>query len=227
MLFFRGKRSYHPLPPKIIVDGLLQYQSELDRQYTKVLRAQGRMLECVAELDRLLGSRQPEQQPTALPASREGIGRYLAGSWFLYDCHSYLMQREPEWLHYVTGLHFDRVRTLDRMVTFKLEKQSPGYVKGDEMATRDALCDMEEHGHALQGVFHSHRMKGSGAVNPSMIDRAHQERLERGHYPVISGIFSEDGYIRFFALERTFQIQTYGKGVEQIEEHLFKLTEVP
>lgn len=98
-------------------------------------------------------------------------------------------------------------------------------MRGVEAATRDVLCDLAEVGHALHGVFHSHRMQGPRSVTPSAVDRRHQERLERSGYPVVPAIFSDDGYVRFFTLVQPFTLEVYGKGVEQHDSQLFRLTD--
>lgn len=215
------KKHYpnHPIAPKELIQSLLHYQDLLDRRQGQFDDALSLTQVFICQLATILGLEIPKPV-----LSKDGEITYRVGSWFLNDCHKFLTQKEPEWMHYVTGLNVSGVRTLDRMVAFKLEKQSAGYVKGDEEATRDALWDLTEFGHALHGVFHSHRMRG--LPTPSGIDIAHQERLERGRYPVVSAIFSEDGYIRFFTLKQPFNVEIYGKGVDEVGEHAFKLTKV-
>lgn len=135
--------------------------------------------------------------------------KYLIGSWFLYDSFNYCTQssalgdsstRGYEWMHFATGVMVDNVRTIERIVTFPFAKQSPVYVEGDPLATRDVLIKMSEYGYALHAVCHSHPGVGVAATRPSSIDRDHQERLERGGYPVVSCIYSRDGFVRFFPM---------------------------
>lgn len=133
---------------------------------------------------------------------------YLVGSWFLYESfryctqpttHTGLAEGEYEWMHYATGLVVEGIRTIERVVTFPLVKQSAVYVEGDSMATRDVLIQMSEYGYALHAVCHSHPGTGIEATHPSGIDLDHQDRLQRGGYPVISCIYSRDGFARFFS----------------------------
>lgn len=42
------------------------------------------------------------------------------GAYFLRSCHRYLTQREPEWMHYVTGLKLGDIYTLEQAFTFPL-----------------------------------------------------------------------------------------------------------
>jgi len=114
---------------------------------------------------------------------------------------------------------------IERIVTFPFAKQSPGYVEGDHLATRDVLIQMSEYGYVLHAVCHSHPGRGAGATHPSGIDISHQERLERGGYPVVSCIYSRDGFARFFTVGVPFEIEVYGQGVEHCGENIFHLTE--
>lgn len=155
------------------------------------------------------------------------VPTYATSSWFLYDCYEYLMRKEPEDMFFVTGLRMDNLLTLDRIVPFTIEKQTSVYVKGQNISSHKVLIQMDEdYGHKLHGWFHSHPGRGAGATHPSGTDRNHQERLERGGYPVIGAIFVNDGFIRLFSLEREFETVVYGKGVEKIDDRLYRLSQV-
>jgi hypothetical protein len=225
MLFRRRAAVDSPnLNPRRALDELMTFERQIEARRAELLNACALAERSAAALRQLLGH--PVSAPKEADAEASASTSYVAGSWFLYDCHTYLTQRQPEWLHYVTGVRVQGVRTLDRIVGFALAEQSMTYVRGDEEASRDALCDIAERGHFLHGAFHSHRAKGPGSISPSQTDIRHQERLERGRYPVVSAIFSEDGYIRFFTLHRPFAVAIFGTGVEQIDDALFKLTAI-
>lgn len=225
MTIFLGRRHLrHPMPPKALLADVLQYQKQLDQRYEQILEVQARTQQFLSDVANIIGA--ADGQQLEVLESGHAARDYLVGSWFLHRCHEYLVQGEPEWMLYVTGVCINGVHTLDQMATFPFEKQSAGYVKGDQAFARDVLLDMAEMGHRLQAVYHSHRLTGPNAVSPSAIDKAHQERLERGGYPVVSAIFSEDGYIRFFTIDQPFKVHLYGKGVDQVEEYLFKLATV-
>jgi hypothetical protein len=116
------------------------------------------------------------------------------------------------------------VRLLDRLVPVKIAYQSAGGIRLSEAGLQEALIDLHEDGHALHGVFHSHRMHGPGGAHPSQIDMDTQEHiLEAACYPAIQAIFTDDGFIRFFSFKRPFEIEVFGKGVEHVEPSLFKL----
>jgi hypothetical protein len=99
------------------------------------------------------------------------------------------------------------------------------YARSNLISTRDALARMDRFGYQLTGVFHSHPGTGKGSVLPSGTDEKNQRKLEQAGYRCISGIFSRDGWIRFFTLNNPFKVAVKGKGVEHVEENLFRLTE--
>jgi len=151
---------------------------------------------------------------------------YTVSSWFLHNCFQYLVQRDVESLHFVTGVQRGGMFTLDKMVTFAMSLQTPVSAKGEIGSTHKALLEMERYGHKLHACFHSHPGKGATATSPSSVDFDFQARLEKGGYPAIGGIFSRDGYFRVFSLDRPFQINVFGKGVERIDDTVYHLTEV-
>lgn len=154
-------------------------------------------------------------EPPLVPA-------YLAGSLFLRDCYRYLVQGKPEWMHAVTGTQSTHIRTLDRMILLEPAQQSIAGVTARPEAVFEALIELYQHGHALHAVFHSHRF--AGIPRPSAVDWALQERLDRGGYPTIQCIFSEDGYLTWFAGQQPFRLQIFGKGMEQIDEYVWRFS---
>ncbi|MFC1865144.1 hypothetical protein ACFLYB_00310 [Chloroflexota bacterium] len=151
---------------------------------------------------------------------------YTVSSWFLHSCFQYLVKKDVESLHFVTGVQFGNTFTLDKMVTFEISHQSPISAKGDIVSTHRALIDMERYGHKLHACFHSHPGQGQRATFPSSIDLDYQARLESGGYAAIGGIFSRDGYFRVFSCKSPLQIIVFGKGAEKINDRVYRLTEV-
>lgn len=161
----------------------------------------------------------------AKPADDSGL-MYLVGSLFLYDCFSTLVQGLDERMHYVTGLRLAGLLTLDRIVEFELEAASPVSAVGDAASSHAELIRLDRFGHRLHGLFHRHPGKGKEATMPSKVDLDTQSRQERGKYPVIGAIFTEDGYVRFFSGRNQFDLILYGEGVERVEENTYRLTEI-
>ena len=88
--------------------------------------------------------------------------------------------------------------------------------------TRIAVS-LHEHGQALHAIFHSHRF--TGPPHPSGTDDRLQRIIEEGGYPAIQAVFSEDGYVRFFARQRKFAVEVHGKGVKSVERDLFRIVQ--
>lgn len=158
----------------------------------------------------------------AQPAPNNGVAIYHVGTLFLRECFLYLTQGAPEFAHYVSGVRDGNSFTLDRMVNFRYARQSAAGVVGDPADTTRALLLIDRFGHRLHGWFHSHPDMGPTSYVPSGTDMQHQARLEEGGYPAIGAVFTRDGHIKFFSHHRPFQVNIYGKGVEQIDETLFR-----
>jgi proteasome lid subunit RPN8/RPN11 len=168
------------------------------------------------------GARAGQSSP---PAAGNSIPTYLISSWFLADCQRQLIDtaKGHERLHFVTGMRTDNVRTLDRMVPVALETSSAIHAAADQLAANRILIEMDEWGHSVHGLFHSHPGAGPRATHPSSTDYATHERYEQGGYPLVGAIFVKDGYVRFFSKASDFTIKIYGQGVEQVDENIFKI----
>jgi hypothetical protein len=172
-----------------------------------------RLCQEARELLKLLG---PLQVPNA----------YLVGSMFLYDSYQRLNRGPEEHLFFVTGLRLGKLLTLDHICEFKVESASRVHARGDISSSHLTLINLDNLGHRLHALFHKHPGKGIGATFPSSTDIQTQERMERGGYPVIGAVFSEDGYIRFFSANRQFMVNIYGKGVNCVDDKVFQLADL-
>lgn len=159
----------------------------------------------------------------SLEQSEESI--YLLSSLFLRDSFNLLNQREVESLHFVTGPEIGGIKVLDRIIDLELSHQTIVYAKADTEAVRKALIYLSQHNFKLLGYFHVHPGSGIFSNFPSSTDLALKELLKRGGYEALGGIFSRDGFIRFFS-SKQFKIQIYGEGVEKINEQLYHLVEI-
>lgn len=151
---------------------------------------------------------------------------YVVGSLFLYRCYQNLMRHDVEHLFYVTGSRIGNIRTLDHICEFEVEKATMVYASGSIKSTHMTLIDLEKFGHQVHALMHKHPGTGSGAIFPSTTDLQTHMRMERGGYPVIGAIFSEDGFIRLFSAKRDFEIKVYGEGVRHVEDKVFKIDKV-
>ena len=166
--------------------------------------------------------------PTSLSGAPQAAPAYVISSATLAQAHAYLTQPGPdsgmviEWMLAVTGIKQDNLRTLEHLIEVQLSTQSAGGA-GFSMSdfTRIAIT-LHEQGMALHAILHSHPT--AGPPQPSAVDWRLQDRLEQGGYPAIQAVFSQDGYIRFFA-RRPFALTVSGKGVECVDQSalLYKL----
>ena len=141
---------------------------------------------------------------------------YVLDTLFLRDCYNHLTyNKNIETYIFVTGVEFDSYYILNKIIPVKLSKQSAVYARADDADKHRVLIELDETEHKLLAMFHDHMWKGLGATSSSETDRATQERYEKSGYPMISGIFSLDGYVTFFSNNYDFNILIYGKGVEQ------------
>jgi proteasome lid subunit RPN8/RPN11 len=124
-------------------------------------------------------------------------------------------REEPEWMLAVTGVKQDNLYTLERLIEVKLANQSALAAAFDMQDFARIAVTLYEQGLALHAIFHSHRF--SGPPQPSGVDWKLQDMLDQGGYPAIQAVFSEDGYVRFFA-RRPFTVTIAGKGVECVDQ---------
>jgi len=151
---------------------------------------------------------------------------YVTSSMFLLKCHEYLMLEAPETLHFVTGIQIMNLRIMDILTKIEMNNRSLVHVEGELQSTANELIRMDMFGHFLLGIFYSHPGDGVGSISPSPTDVNTQKRYEKGGYPVVSAVFSKDGYIKFFSHKLDFEISIYGKGVKNYGDKTFQITQL-
>lgn len=165
---------------------------------------------------------------------RKGIGTwYQISSLFLRDCYYYLKAdpQQNERIHLVTGtITAEGTNVLSRMEKLKYDRQSPAYVIADKIDSHQKIISLaEDFGHYVLAVFHSHTSKGISSTTPSSIDHQFLRRMAQIGCRCLGGIFSLDGYVRFFNDNEWFDIDVYGKGTEKISDNpnykIFKINE--
>jgi hypothetical protein len=172
----------------------------------------------------------PDQQPQEVIAKSVKSRMYCMASMTIAEAYAYLTQRlaiknsEPEWMLAVSGLKHGDLYTLENLVEVRLSSQSVAQASFDMKDFTRIAVALYDHGQALHAIFHSHRFKGP--PQPSGIDHNLQRILDEGGYPAIQAVFSEDGYVRFFA-HKEFSIEIYGKGVVPLEHqtHLYRIVQ--
>jgi proteasome lid subunit RPN8/RPN11 len=189
-------------------EGILEHMLGHDMQSARLRYEKACLLSSVhQDLCHILGDPAPE---------------YIVSSLFLVQSHRVLASCPDENMLIATGKDFGPVKIIDTQVSVEVSEQSKVFVRADSDSLGKALCSLDDYGHKLLAWFHSHPGTGPASVNPSATDLDTQNRLERGGYPVVGGIFSRDGYIRFFSIKNRFSsIRIYGKLVEKKDETTF------
>ncbi len=187
----------------------------------------------LAAIQALMGEIRKSEKPSPPErvAGKRGQVTFIVDSLFLADAANYLIHRQPahslvERFHYVTGAKVaDGTYTLNHIVQVEFAEQSAVYLRVNDLSNFAALESLDYWGTPLLAHFHSHPGTGAGATHPSGIDRRFQERLERGGHIAVGGIFSQDGFLGFFAGDsRRFQIRVFGNQVKEIERNVFKVS---
>ena len=162
------------------------------------------------------------KKPKSPDAENKVEFRYQVSSLFLKDCWNYLKSdpKQNERLHFITGtVTGDGTRVLSRIEKVKYDSQSAAYVSADKMDSHQKLISLtEDHGHLLLGLFHSHMSRGAGSTMPSSTDNSFMARMDKVGCHCLGGIFSLDGYVRFFMSAKEFEIDVYGKGINLVNE---------
>lgn len=151
---------------------------------------------------------------------------YRISSWLVRDAFQYLTRLPEESLCFVAGQGVrDNSYTLERLIKVDHEIQTSSRAKAQVNSSAQALSEIDDYGASFTAHLHSHPFAGEGGTRPSNKDFKFQSSLEGGGYICIGGIFSRDGYLRFFSHDREFEVQITGSGVSRARENLFLLNE--
>ena len=128
--------------------------------------------------------------------------RYVATSLFLHRCWRYLTRTPCEDLHLATGVLLDGQFVLNELVTVPNVRRSHSGASAGPLDVREGLFLMESYGLRCGALMHSHPGRA---------------------YPLVGGIVSQDGCVRFFSNSPEVQVEVIGKKVSKIRDNLFKL----
>ena len=67
-------------------------------------------------------------------------------------------------------------------------------------------------------MAHNHVMHGLDSTRPSNVDLANQDRFVKIGWDAIGGIFSIDGYARFFSTASDFDFSLFGAGAAIVSD---------
>ena len=160
---------------------------------------------------------------TAERSNRTQQLTYVLSSIFLRECLKKLTPGEDEELYAVSGVRVGWVCIPHLLFPLEYEFSSPCGCVAKMSSSHARLHEMSEHGHTLLAMFHSHPGTGRLSVTESPTDIATQERFERSGYQAVTGIFSRDGFVRFFSNNLPFCVKVYGSGVKEVSHHVFRI----
>jgi proteasome lid subunit RPN8/RPN11 len=113
---------------------------------------------------------------------------------------------------------------MNHIIPVNYSQQSMVYLRVEDDSNINKLAQLDSWGVPLVAHFHSHPGNGPEAIYPSGIDRRFQDRLASGGHVAIGAIYSQDGYIRFFAGDDSrFQISIFGNHVKEISKNVYKI----
>jgi hypothetical protein len=204
--------------------GLVEKREKLIGQYGEAVRARKgtirlateirRTNEFLESLDRIIEENSQRQ---------DGPQRYAVSSLFLHECAKKLTSDPDEQFFFITGSEVDGVHVLDQCAEFAHQRRTRLGVVADIPSTHNLLIKLEQYGHKFLAHFHSHPGKGPGATHPSGTDENFQGRLEKGGHLALMAIFSRDGFVRFVRLDKNFELEIYGEGVENHAAGVYRL----
>jgi len=186
----------------------------------------GRLYERIYQTKEFLDTISRIQKEGCASPSIAGKPRYLISSLFLHECFKDLTADSDENFFFVTGNLVNGVYVLDQKAEFQHQKRTVGAAIGQPSSTHKLLIKLEQFGHRLLGCFHSHPGKGPQSTQPSGTDEKYQQRLEDGGHIAVAAIFSRDGYVRFFRMDKDPEIEIYGEGVERHGKNIFRLANI-
>jgi len=161
-----------------------------------------------------------------ITSSPNEVPEFKVGSEILYNAFNKLNSIKTESILYAVGNNYGNSYSIERLIELELDQSELGYAKANDKFSSKALIELEKYGTLLTCYFHAHPSKGINSNMPSDIDYSYHKRLESGKYNTIGGIFSRDGYLRFFSDKLQYKISISGKGVENVSKDVYKLTEI-
>ncbi|MHA2023348.1 MAG: hypothetical protein ACTSWQ_06775, partial [Candidatus Thorarchaeota archaeon] len=156
----------------------------------------------------------------------EDISEFSVSTELLYEAFKKATALPTESILYASGSNTGNSYSIERLVEPKLDKSEIGYASVDLEDSTKALIELEKYGSLMTCFFHAHPGSGINSNKPSATDIKTQVIYENGKFKTIGGIFSRDGYLRFFSDKLDFRVTISGKGVQYVSKNVYKLTEL-
>ncbi|CAG0986214.1 hypothetical protein PHYC_02038 [Phycisphaerales bacterium] len=157
-----------------------------------------------------------------LPHPVKPVSSFAFSSWLLRDSFRICTATPDEGMHFVVGVEIDGIVVGTSIQEFAYAERSPVRAAGVHRATHALTIDAAESGHRIVGILHSHPGYGPHANHASGTDLT-THRLWEQTAPLVGGIWSRSGHLRFFTAGRHAAVSVAGTHLEQIDEHNWKL----
>jgi hypothetical protein len=151
-----------------------------------------------------------------------GVPNYLFSSLMLVDSFRLTTRTAEEAAHFIVGIETDDGAVGTQLLPFEYSSQSVAGVAGKHAATHEVVIQTHDAGHRILALVHSHPGSGIHANHHSSIDERTQELWEHTT-KLIGGIWSRDGYLRWYSSNRPFRVKIIGTHLERIDDNVWKL----
>ncbi len=147
---------------------------------------------------------------------------FAIDSWPLAEAFHYACRDDREQLVLLAGISIGHVRVATTCLPLACRERTATYAAADKRELAQSVQAIVSQGHFVVGLLHSHPGVGAEATVPSYEDLA-THRTWDACCPLLSGIFSRDGYCRFF-VDATKQpdVRLFGTGFKKIASGLFR-----
>lgn len=146
----------------------------------------------------------------------------VISSWLLRDSFVVCTETAEEGMHFIAGFDLDGLTIATRIIRCRYASRSWASARSDQVSVQKSVIASHERGHHLAALVHAHPGTGRDANHPSSVDLQTHQAFEQTSR-IIGGIFSRDGFVRWFSAVHPFQVVVVGSDVEQVDEHLFRL----
>lgn len=165
----------------------------------------------------------PDDDIVLAPDTQDAPPVFVANSLFLHDCFEVLTQTDEENLHLVTGSILGNTRMMERIIPLELSAQSVGGAIAADDSLAAQLIRLHDFGMLPLGYFHSHPGYGPNATCPSATDQATQAAMESCGSTILGAVFSQDGFVRFYANGWDPDVHVVGERVRKVEKNVHQL----
>ena len=154
---------------------------------------------------------------------------FIFSSWMLLDSFHYCTECEDEGAHLIAGIDIEGIDNFStgigtRLITFPYADKSIAHAQGLHHSTQKITIDAYEGSHRILALIHSHPGNGTWSNYPSLTD-LNTQRLWEYTTRMIGGIWSRDGYLRFFSYQMPFKVYIEGSHLEKVSKYVYKLKE--